>query len=175
MRERDLWHPVSHAAPAKGFDADALPRQLQQHIPELNKTKGSHMVFDQAPERDRAESSCISILALVRDSRWATTSASEVRFDGIHKSGREEQGAQTNCIMRLQRGRTHHAMTVSVRKYHRALFHSTSSLLKHTVVGGALQDSRQRPIRGLACVEAPNGYECHRLLHVDLHLFGCLS
>ena len=43
-----------------------LPTELQSVIPELDKTHGAHMVFSQAPERDRGESACISVLALVR-------------------------------------------------------------------------------------------------------------
>lgn len=36
-------------------------------IPELDKLNGTHVVLGQAAERDRGESSCISILALVRN------------------------------------------------------------------------------------------------------------
>lgn len=43
-----------------------LPGKLQDVIPELDKEFGTHVVFGQAPERDRGESACISVLALVR-------------------------------------------------------------------------------------------------------------
>ena len=44
-----------------------MPTELQRVIPELDKVTGTHVVFNQAAERDRGESSCISILALVRN------------------------------------------------------------------------------------------------------------
>ena len=44
-----------------------LPQKLQVVIPELDKEFGTHVVFGQAPERDRGESACISVLALVRN------------------------------------------------------------------------------------------------------------
>lgn len=44
-----------------------LPGELPGVIPELDKTYGAHAVFSQAPERDRGESACISVLALVRN------------------------------------------------------------------------------------------------------------
>lgn len=46
-------------------DASQLPQALQQMIPELDPTTGTHVVFSQPAERDRGESSCISVLALV--------------------------------------------------------------------------------------------------------------
>ena len=46
---------------------DRLAKDLEIFVPELHGQAGSHMVFEQAPERDRAVSSCISILALVHD------------------------------------------------------------------------------------------------------------
>jgi len=47
-----------------------LPQKLQVVIPELDKEFGTHVVFGQAPERDRGESACISVLALVRSLFW---------------------------------------------------------------------------------------------------------
>ncbi|CAE7563736.1 Cnga4, partial [Symbiodinium pilosum] len=47
------------------MEVDYLCRRLQTVIPELDSQTGSHVVLKQAPERDRAESSCISVLALV--------------------------------------------------------------------------------------------------------------
>ncbi|CAJ1344612.1 unnamed protein product [Effrenium voratum] len=42
-----------------------LPHQLRSSMAELHPETGSHIIFEQPQERDRAESSCISILALV--------------------------------------------------------------------------------------------------------------
>ena len=46
---------------------DTLAKDLEHFVPELHSKFGSHMVFEQAAERDRAVSSVISILALVHD------------------------------------------------------------------------------------------------------------
>ena len=46
---------------------DSLPAQLEEYIPELHPDYSPHIVFEQAAERDRALSSCISILALVNN------------------------------------------------------------------------------------------------------------
>ena len=46
---------------------ERLAKDLESFVPELHSQAGSHMVFEQAAERDRGVSSCISILALVHD------------------------------------------------------------------------------------------------------------
>jgi len=56
---------VRPAASAAAVEADAMALKLQAVIPELNAQKGSHVVLKQPLERDRGESSCISVLALV--------------------------------------------------------------------------------------------------------------
>lgn len=50
------------------LQVDEVPDLLQKYIPELNKETGTHVVFKQQGERDRAESSCISLLALITGS-----------------------------------------------------------------------------------------------------------
>eukprot|EP00438_Fugacium_kawagutii_P003373 Skav228254 [mRNA] locus=scaffold3112:264241:268087:+ [translate_table: standard] len=52
---------------AGGEFGQSLAKDLESSVPELHSQLGSHMVFEQAAERDRAISSCISILALVHD------------------------------------------------------------------------------------------------------------
>lgn len=52
---------------ASGGLPETLAKDLETFVPELHSEFGSHMVFEQAAERDRAVSSCISILALVHD------------------------------------------------------------------------------------------------------------
>ncbi|CAE7841271.1 unnamed protein product [Symbiodinium necroappetens] len=76
MRGHDMCHQMSMglstfvqavvrpAASAAAVEADAMALKLQAVIPELNAQKGSHVVLKQPLERDRAESSCISVLAL---------------------------------------------------------------------------------------------------------------
>ena len=46
---------------------ETLAKELESRIPELHARLGSHAIFEQLAERDRAISSCISILALVHD------------------------------------------------------------------------------------------------------------
>eukprot|EP00438_Fugacium_kawagutii_P000721 Skav211040 [mRNA] locus=scaffold1434:202982:207784:- [translate_table: standard] len=50
---------------ASEMEPDALPRRVVSSIPELDKRCGPYIIFDQDPERGRAESSCISLLALL--------------------------------------------------------------------------------------------------------------
>lgn len=50
------------------LQVNEVPDLLQKYIPELNKETGTHVVFKQQGERDRAESSCISLLALITGS-----------------------------------------------------------------------------------------------------------
>jgi len=50
-----------------GLDAEQLPHQLEKHIPELHPVWSPHAVFEQAGERERGSSSCISVLALVKN------------------------------------------------------------------------------------------------------------
>ena len=38
---------------------NTLPAQLQHCLPELHPTEGTHAIFEQPLERDRAESSCM--------------------------------------------------------------------------------------------------------------------
>lgn len=52
----------------KPIKGDELPGVLQKLIPELNADAGTHVVFKQQGERERAESSCISLLALITGS-----------------------------------------------------------------------------------------------------------
>eukprot|EP00930_Biecheleria_cincta_P082016 TRINITY_DN7154_c1_g1_i7.p1 TRINITY_DN7154_c1_g1~~TRINITY_DN7154_c1_g1_i7.p1 ORF type:complete len:593 (-),score=84.22 TRINITY_DN7154_c1_g1_i7:86-1633(-) len=47
------------------FDGQQLPGLLQSHLLELHKSWGTHALLDQNLERDRAESACISVIALV--------------------------------------------------------------------------------------------------------------
>jgi len=56
-----------------------LPGELPGVIPELDKTYGAHAVFSQAPERDRGESACISVLALVRSLNCTNCHSAVVR------------------------------------------------------------------------------------------------
>ncbi|CAK9008195.1 Potassium/sodium hyperpolarization-activated cyclic nucleotide-gated channel 4 (Hyperpolarization-activated cation channel 4) (HAC-4), partial [Durusdinium trenchii] len=46
---------------------ETLPAKLQELLPELSPEFSPHIVFEQNAERDRAESSCLSILALLKD------------------------------------------------------------------------------------------------------------
>lgn len=52
----------------KPIKGDELPGVLQKLIPELNEDAGTHVVFKQQGERERAESSCISLLSLITGS-----------------------------------------------------------------------------------------------------------
>lgn len=52
----------------KPIKGDELPGVLQKLIPELNADAGTHVVFKQQGERERAESSCISLLSLITGS-----------------------------------------------------------------------------------------------------------
>ncbi|CAK9078837.1 Potassium/sodium hyperpolarization-activated cyclic nucleotide-gated channel 2 [Durusdinium trenchii] len=52
----------------KEVEAEEVPEMLRKYIPELNPETGTHVVFKQQGERERGESSCISILALVTGS-----------------------------------------------------------------------------------------------------------
>lgn len=47
------------------LEESILPTQLRTCLAELHPETGSHMIFEQPQDRDRAESSCISILALL--------------------------------------------------------------------------------------------------------------
>eukprot|EP00930_Biecheleria_cincta_P082015 TRINITY_DN7154_c1_g1_i6.p1 TRINITY_DN7154_c1_g1~~TRINITY_DN7154_c1_g1_i6.p1 ORF type:complete len:1175 (-),score=177.85 TRINITY_DN7154_c1_g1_i6:63-3554(-) len=47
------------------LDCKKLPSLLQSHLLELHKSFGTHVLFDQRLERDRGESACISVIALV--------------------------------------------------------------------------------------------------------------
>ncbi|CAK9084005.1 Potassium voltage-gated channel protein eag (Ether-a-go-go protein) [Durusdinium trenchii] len=47
------------------LEESTLPTQLRSSLPELHPETGCHMIFEQPLDRDRAESSCISILALI--------------------------------------------------------------------------------------------------------------
>ena len=47
------------ARPAPRLTISDLPEQLQTSIPEISPENGSHVLFEQGFERDRAESSCI--------------------------------------------------------------------------------------------------------------------
>jgi len=49
------------------LEESTLPHQLRSCLPELHPVHGSHIIFEQPQERDRSESSCISILALLAD------------------------------------------------------------------------------------------------------------
>ncbi|CAJ1355387.1 unnamed protein product, partial [Effrenium voratum] len=60
----DLWLKSLRGT---ALDGSALASNLQDLLPELHPEHSPHLVFEQAPERDRAESSCISILALLKD------------------------------------------------------------------------------------------------------------
>ncbi|CAJ1357449.1 unnamed protein product, partial [Effrenium voratum] len=77
-------NPVAHAAAETSTDpglsslvdeitsqevleAEKLPAKLQQVIPELNPDYGTHVVYGQPAERDRGESSCISVIALLKN------------------------------------------------------------------------------------------------------------
>ena len=51
----------------EGLDSYLVKGQLQTYIPELHEAVSPHVVFEQAAERDRAESSCISLLALLHN------------------------------------------------------------------------------------------------------------
>ncbi|CAE7656177.1 HCN4 [Symbiodinium sp. CCMP2456] len=51
----------------QGLDAEQLPHQLEKHIPELHPVWSPHNIFEQAGERERGSSSCISVLALVKN------------------------------------------------------------------------------------------------------------
>ena len=51
----------------EGLDDARIEEQLQSFIPELHVGVSPHVVFEQAAERDRAESACISLLALLHD------------------------------------------------------------------------------------------------------------
>eukprot|EP00913_Durusdinium_trenchii_P001541 g1426.t2 len=44
---------------------DLLETALWTHLPELNRHYGAYIVFDQVAERDRADSACLSLVALV--------------------------------------------------------------------------------------------------------------
>ncbi|CAK9028889.1 Potassium voltage-gated channel subfamily H member 5 (Ether-a-go-go potassium channel 2) (rEAG2) (Voltage-gated potassium channel subunit Kv10.2) [Durusdinium trenchii] len=53
---------------SKGLECtESLPKELERRVPELHSRHGTHIVFDQAAEQDRAMSACISILALVHN------------------------------------------------------------------------------------------------------------
>lgn len=47
------------------LEESTLPNQLRSCLAELNPENGSHIIFEQPQDRDRAESSCISMLALL--------------------------------------------------------------------------------------------------------------
>lgn len=47
------------------LEESTLPTQLRTCLAELHPETGSHMIFEQPQDRDRAESSCISMLALL--------------------------------------------------------------------------------------------------------------
>lgn len=47
----------------ESLEEKELPEQLQSCLPELDPKGGPHVIFEQPMERDRAESSCICILA----------------------------------------------------------------------------------------------------------------
>ncbi|CAE7313802.1 Cnga3, partial [Symbiodinium natans] len=59
----DLVYEVMH----RDLDAEGLPKKLETCIPELHPMKSPHILYEQAGERDRGTSSCISVLALVKN------------------------------------------------------------------------------------------------------------
>ncbi|OLP95509.1 hypothetical protein AK812_SmicGene22362 [Symbiodinium microadriaticum] len=60
-------HDFVDAILHQGLDAEKLPHQLEKHIPELHPVWSPHNIFEQAGERERGSSSCISVLALVKN------------------------------------------------------------------------------------------------------------
>eukprot|EP00435_Cladocopium_sp_Y103_P037287 s20_g9.t2 len=46
---------------------ESLQQDLRTHLPEIHIQHGSYTIFEQAGERDRAESSCISLLSMIYD------------------------------------------------------------------------------------------------------------
>lgn len=49
----------------ESLELDLLETALWTHLPELNRHYGAYIVFDQVAERDRADSACLSLVALV--------------------------------------------------------------------------------------------------------------
>jgi len=49
------------------LELETLHRDLCAHLPEIDLFHGSYAIFEQVAERDRAESSCISLLSLIHN------------------------------------------------------------------------------------------------------------
>lgn len=65
------------------------PKRVVKLIPELDKRAGPYIIFDQDPERGRAESSCISLVALLMKHYDIFTAPQPARGKLLHRQWQE--------------------------------------------------------------------------------------